>query len=71
MLFLVLTMADASVRLPNFCLINGLKTKEQNLVLLFLKEKTYLLCRHRKICIGIGITSSLSDDKLGLVNVSR
>jgi hypothetical protein len=67
-------MAEASVRLPNFCLINGLREREREFIFcssVLEKKITYLLCRHRKICMGIGITSSLSDDELGLHKVSR
>jgi hypothetical protein len=64
------TIADASVKLPNFCLINGLNAAKKSFVF-YSKEKTYLLCRHRNICIGIGITSSWSDDEQDLCVISR
>jgi hypothetical protein len=67
-----LTMAEASIRLPNFCLINGLQIEENiSFVCVSSNKITYLLCRHRKICIGMGITSSLSDAEIGLDTVSR
>jgi len=55
------TIADASVRWPYFCRINGLELWKS----IYLKRKkgvAHLLCCQRKICKEIGMISSDSRD---------